>query len=126
MSKWEKLQVERIIPENPKVVVFRLSGALTSTRESYDLLEQVKDDTGSNYPQVVINLEQVTRITSAGVGILCACFTSILRSDGRFCLVGVSDRNRILMEIVGLWSKIDHFETEADVRFDRSLSRGVG
>ena len=118
MSVWEKLEWETIVPENPGVILLRLSGALSSSRESYALLDEVRDNLRANYKKIVFNLENVERLTSAGVGILCACFTSIANSKGKMYLVGVSDRNRTLLDIVGLWDQLLHFSSESEVQFD--------
>jgi len=118
MSVWEKLEWEIIVPENPGVLLIRLSGALSSSRECYALLDEVRDKIKEDYKKLVFNLEHVERMTSAGVGILCACFTSIANAKGKMYLVGVSDRNRTLLDIVGLWDQLLHYPSEADVEFD--------
>ncbi len=118
MSVWEKLEWETIVPENPGVILLRLSGALAGSRESYALLDEVRDNLRGDYKKVVFNLEHVERMTSAGVGILCACFTSIANSEGKMYLVGVTERNKTLLDIVGLWDQIMHFPGEADIQFD--------
>jgi len=118
MSVWEKLEWESIVPENPGVILLRLNGALSSSRESYALLDEIRDDLRSNFSKIVINMERVERMTSAGVGILCAAYTSITNSGGKMCLVGVSERNRTLLNLVGLWDQLLHFPGEADVKLD--------
>lgn len=118
MSVWEKLEWETIVPENPGVILLRLSGALSSSRESYALLDEVRENLRSDFTKIIFNLEHVERMTSAGVGILCAAFTSIANAKGKMYLVGVSERNRTLLDVVGLWDQLLHFPSETDVQFD--------
>jgi len=118
MSVWENLSWERIVPENPSTVLLRLSGALTSTAESYAFLEEVRSELAEEITHVVVNLEKVERITSAGVGILCAAFSSVKGKGGELVLVGLSDRNQVLLKAVGLWDQIKHFDGETDVKLD--------
>ena len=117
MSVWANLEWERVVPENPSTVLLRLSGALTSTPESYAFLEEVRSDAGKDITHVVVNLEKVERITSAGVGILCAAYSSMKGHDGELILVGLSERNQVLIKAVGLWDQIKHFDGEGDVDF---------
>ncbi|MBC8366523.1 STAS domain-containing protein [bacterium] len=118
MSVWEKLEWETIFPENKGVILLRLSGALGGSRESYALLDEVRDNLRGDHKKIVFNLENVERMTSAGVGILCAIFTSIANTDGKMYLVGVTERNKTLLDIVGLWDQLAHFSSESDVQFD--------
>jgi anti-anti-sigma factor len=118
MSVWAELKTERIVPENPKVVLYRLSGALSDTKASYAFLKTVRDDVKAGIATVVINLTTVERITSSGVGILCTCFTSLRSAKGRLVIVGVTDRNREILQAVGLWSVLDHCATEAEIVID--------
>ena len=118
MSVWHKLEWEHLKPENPGVILFRVNGALNGSGECYDFLEDVRKEIKSEIKHVVINLDGVERINSAGVGILCACYTSITNSDGKMYLVGVNDRNQMLMKVVGLWDQLLHFPLEKDVVFE--------
>ena len=117
MTVWANLEWERIVPENPNTILLRLSGALTSTPESYAFLEEVREDVSKNFTHVVVNLEKVERITSAGVGVLCAAYSSMKNCDGELILVGLSERNQVLIKAVGLWDQIKHFDGEGDVDF---------
>jgi anti-sigma B factor antagonist len=118
MSVWHKLQWEQVAPENPGVTLFRMHGALDGSKECYSFLEDVRKEVSAGLKHVVINLDGVERINSAGVGILCACYTSVTNVDGKLYLVGVNDRNQMLMKVVGLWDQLRHYPTEKDVVFE--------
>ncbi len=118
MSVWAKLQYERIEADSPRGVIYRLTGALTDSQESYAFLEDVKADAKGGRPTALVNLVGVERINSSGIGILCACFTSLLSAQGALHLVGVSERNQTLLQAVGLWGKIAVHDSEEGVTLD--------
>ncbi len=118
MSVWHKLEWEHLKPENPDVMLFRVSGALIGSKECYEFLEDVRRDVKQHVKHVVVNLAGVERINSAGVGILCACHTSITNQGGRLYLVEVGERSQMLLKVVGLWDQITHFPAEKDVVFE--------
>ncbi len=117
MNAWSELKWVRVEPENPAVILFRLSGSIKGSQECYSFLEDVRKDAKGDYKHVVLNLDGIDRINSAGVGILCACFTSITGTEGKMYLVNVSDRNKMLLEVVGLWDQLNHYASEDDVVF---------
>ncbi len=118
MSVWHKLTWDHVKPANPDVMLFRVSGALVGSKECYEFLEDVRRDIKQHVKHIVINLKDVERINSAGVGILCACYTSITNQQGKMYLVEVSERNQMLLKVVGLWDQLPHFATEQDVVFE--------
>ena len=68
-----------------------------------------------NPPSAVTMVSGPTRpANQGGVGILAASYTSARNAKARVCIVSVPERGRILLEIVGLWGVIEHFENEED------------
>ena len=114
MAGWKKLQSERIVHDQPKAVVYRLTGVLTDTKEAFELLDDIRGAIADDYPLIVINLEKIDHLTSAGIGVVAAAYTSAKRDGSRICLAGVADRGRSLLELVGLWSLLDHAQTEME------------
>ncbi|MCA9726276.1 MAG: STAS domain-containing protein [Candidatus Eisenbacteria bacterium] len=114
MTAWKKLESQRIDHEQPQAVVYRLSGVLTDTKEAFDLLDDLRKAIRDGSPLIVINLEKIDHLTSAGIGVLAAAYTSAKRDGSRICLTNVADRGRSLLELVGLWALIEHRDTEAD------------
>ena len=98
MAGWKKLQSERIVHDQPKAVVYRLTGVLTDTKEAFELLDDIRGAIADDYPLIV----------------LAAAYTSAKRDGSRICLAGVADRGRSLLELVGLWSLLDHAQTEME------------
>jgi anti-anti-sigma factor len=115
MREHPTLEFERI--ERPVLggVIYRLQGKLIGTRECYELLESVRDDVHDGVTPVAIDLSAVERVTSPGIGILAACYTSLKRANGRLVLLATPPHVRSLLELVRLWPLVEHAETEQDL-----------
>ena len=100
MSKWDKLKVERADRADAGVLVFRLSGMLDSGPETYAFLEQVQFESRKGSARVVIDLGGISMITSAGVGIIAACYTSVSNAGGRMCIASVQGRAQTILNVV--------------------------
>ncbi len=114
MTHWNKLEVKWVEHGETPVTVYHLSGLLTNSPESYAFLDEVLGRVRKGHNRVVINLDQVGHITSAGVGILAACYTSANNAGGRFCLTRVPDRARAILNVVGLLSLVGECPTEEE------------
>lgn len=114
MTKWDKFAVERSERAGTGVTVFRFAGVLTNSRESYDFLERVQEETRKKPMRVVLNLSGLEHLTSAGLGIIAACFTSVTRSGGRMCLAGAEGRVRVILNVMRMLDVIENASTEEE------------
>jgi len=114
MWKRGQLKAERTLREDPSAVVFRQSGKLSDTRDCYELLDEIRTDVKGGNSFFVLDLGQVEHLTSCGVGMLAACFTSVANEGGKLCLAAVPERARAVLEVVGLWNVIEVFPSEAE------------
>ncbi|MBD3335033.1 MAG: STAS domain-containing protein [Candidatus Eisenbacteria bacterium] len=112
MEGRKKIQVEELRRGDSKSVIYRLSGSLTDTHEGYQFLEQVRQAVADGFRLVVLNLSGMRHISSAGVGILAACYTSVKRNEGRMSLVDVPKQGETLLKLVMLWDLLGHHDTE--------------
>jgi anti-anti-sigma factor len=112
MTNWKKLQTEELT-QGP-VLIFRLRGVLTSSTESYTFLEKIQDLVHAGSRHIVINMEQVDPLTSAGVGVLAACFTSVTNAGGKISLVKVPDRAKAVLKVVHLYELMGDCADEAE------------
>ena len=108
------LQVTRDEPGDPRAVIFRLAGKVTGTRECYEFLEDVRDAIRAGRTMVVLNLERVEKMSSPGIGILAACYTSAVRADSRLGLVAVPEPVAVLLQIVRLWDLLPRYASEQE------------
>ncbi len=107
-----KLEISRTEHKDPKTVVYALSGPLTDTRECYELLDDVRGELKNGYLTIVLDLGKIARVTSSGIGLLAACFTSAKNAGGRMCLASVPEKTKILLELVQLWDIIGHYASQ--------------
>jgi anti-anti-sigma factor len=114
MARWKSLDIERIAETENKTVLYRLAGRLSGTKECYELLEMVRDDVHVGHFRVILNLADVNRVSSPGIGILAASYTSITNAGGTLMVVAVPKAVRQLLEMVRLWNLLVEFETEAE------------
>ncbi len=112
MRERRVLEWETVETGSEDMVLFRLRGRLTGTKESYDFLEDVRDAVRDGRINVVINAEKLERVSSPGVGVIAACFTSVMNAKGSLALTQVSKQLQTLLEIVCLWDLLGHYASE--------------
>ena len=109
-----ELHVDRVVDPKGAHVVYRLSGVLGETQATYAFLEEVRRDIGTLPPKIVLNLQRVERLTSPGVGVIAACFTSAQNAGKRMVLAAVPKPHLRVLEVAGLTAVIPTAATEAD------------
>lgn len=114
MTHWNKLVVERHEVPQAHVTVYRLSGVLTNSTESYAFLDQLSERTRKGPIRIVLNMDQVEHVTSVGVGILAACYTSVTNTGGQIRLAAVPLRARAILNVVKLLETMGEQATEED------------
>jgi len=112
VTNWKKLEAGEA--EQDGVRIYRLHGVLTSSPEAYAFLDKVMDEVHRGDRRFVINLEHVDTLTSAGVGILAACYTSVTNGGGRIHLAQVPARARAILKVVHLLELLGDFPTETE------------
>jgi anti-anti-sigma factor len=112
VSKFDKLRVDRADRKAEGVLVFRLSGVLDSSTESYAFLEEVQRESHAAPPRIVLDIRGVNLITSAGVGIIAACYTSVSNAGGRICLSSIQGRALQILNVVRLLDVVDNAPSE--------------
>ena len=114
MSNWPQFTVELAEHKAPEAIIYRLSGVLTNSRESYEFLENLQHRMRAKPGLAVLNLERLERITSAGVGIIAACYTSSMNAHGRLVLVSIPKQVETVLNVVCLLKVIEHHRTEEE------------
>jgi anti-anti-sigma factor len=114
MRNYGKFTIERDNQAAPGVLVYRLKGLLTNAPESYEFLEEVRRRLREESPRAVLNLQGVERITSGGVGIIAACFTSAINAEGKLVLAAVPKPVELILNIVCLLQVVESFATEGE------------
>ena len=88
------LHVEHITSQDGKSLIYRLRGVLGESTYSYDFSDDMRKSVKDGPEKVILNLEKLEYITSAGVGVIAAGFTSAQRADERRTMVGSGDRSQ--------------------------------
>jgi len=94
------------------VVILRLQGRLTLGEETNSLRETVRGLLEKGQRRIVLNLQGVSYIDSAGVGTLASVFTSARSKDGVLKLVGLGTHSRDLLQMTKLLTVFDVAEDE--------------
>jgi anti-anti-sigma factor len=106
------LNVDKVPSPDGKTLVYRMKGALGETHFAYDLVEEMRQAYQAGTERVVLNLSKLDYITSSGVGIIAAGFTSARRAEKKFFLVGIPKKVRHVLDITGILDVVKHFDTE--------------
>ena len=93
-------------------VVFRLQGPLTDADDCFAFLEMFRQVVRAGAKSVVLDLREMTRLSSGGVGILASCQASAGSSNANLCLFGLAKQPRTILEIVRLLTVMRAVETE--------------
>lgn len=109
MKERPSLEVTQERPGDLDAVIFRLAGKVTGTPECYAFLEGVRDEIHAGRKVILLDLERVTKMSSPGIGILAACYTSATHAGGRLGLVAVPEPVAVLLRIVCLWDLLPRY-----------------
>lgn len=121
MSPREKLVSTRSAMSSPDLVFYHLEGELRDDKNSFGLLESVRRDLRKDSKFIIINLQKISYLSSGGIGILAAVFTSCKKCSAHVVLVEVPELSISLLKLVCLWDVIEHKATEAEA-IDYALS----
>ena len=102
MTARPSLTVSYDVQTDHRALVCTLTGSLIGTAESYDFLQEVRDQLENSCRHVVLDLAHVKRINSTGVGILAAIYTSAHEREGLVVLVNIDNPTRSLLSVMHL------------------------
>jgi anti-sigma B factor antagonist len=107
------------------VIVVRLSGTIFFDEESTFLRARVKDLLGKSV-QIVLDLGNVTRIDSSGLGTLVALYVSARKVGGDIKLTNLGNHIKEALRITRLVTLFDIFDRteEAVASFNRAATAG--
>lgn len=95
-----------------KITTYLPQGTLNGHQECFDWLEGIRSDIQSGAKCVILDLSQVSRIDSTGIGILASIHVSSVNAGGKLCLIGLDARQRALLDATWLSRVIPSFESE--------------
>ena len=96
------------------VVVFDVSGRIVAGDEVKSLRESIRELLMRGEKDIILNLQDVPYIDSAGIGELVRAFVAIKREQGSLQLLKPTRKVREVLEIVKLTTVFRIFDTEAN------------
>ena len=106
------MKIEERALEN--VVVLDLKGKLTIGEGDQLLKETIQKLMEKGHNNLLLNLEGVPYVDSAGVGEIVRTYTTVSRQGGSLKLLNLTKRITDLLAITKLLTVFDTFESEAD------------
>ena len=97
------------------IAILNLSGSLLGGPDSYERMPaEFKTLIDDGLKKVVVNLEQVRRMNSTGLGILIRCYMSVKKTDGDLKLTGLGDTIKGILVMTKLNTVFDTYPTLED------------
>ena len=97
------------------VAILNLSGSLLGGPDSYERMPaEFKTLIDDGLKKIVVNLEQVRRMNSTGLGILIRCYMSVKKADGDLKLTGLGDTIKGILVMTKLNTVFDTYPTLED------------
>jgi anti-sigma B factor antagonist len=103
--------VERRVAD---VTILRLAGRLELDDGDFVLRDHVNRLVEEGRVNVVLDMKDVTRVDSAGIGVLVSKYLSVKRRGGAIKLLRITERTRRLLHITRLDTVFETFEDEAE------------
>ena len=95
------------------VLIFTLTGALVGSPHAYELQDDVRGRIAGGARRIVLDLEQVTKIDSAGVGILASLMWSASQAGSGLVIAALPPTVEKMLGIAMLLDRIDHAPSRA-------------
>jgi anti-sigma B factor antagonist len=102
---------ERIVGD---VTILDLKGKITLGEGDEALKDKINSLTLQNRKQILLNLEGVPYIDSAGLGEVVRTYTTVSRQGGQLKLVNLTKRIEDLLSITKLLTVFETFESEPE------------
>ena len=96
------------------VTVLDLSGKIVLGEGDVAIKERIKDLLADGQRKILLNLESVTYIDSAGLGALISSYATVKRESGYMKLVNLTKRVQDLLAITKLITVFETFDNQED------------
>lgn len=114
MTTWKALEWKTQLDAGKGIRIHRLKGVLTDSSNSYAFLHTALEETKGDPRPLLLNMSEVEHLTSAGVGVLAALYTSTAQARLPIALASLSRRGQLIIEVVNLHKLIATYESETD------------
>ena len=114
MTHWGTLTSHSSLDSMTGIRIYQVSGALTGSHDAYALLERVRSELRIAPHHALFDLAAVDHLTSAGVGIIAAIYTSADETRHKVALCSLSRHNALFLNVVHLDRVIPVFGSRTD------------
>lgn len=94
------------------VRIIDVEGKILLGEGDVEIKQAVDDLLKNGYKKILLNLEKVPYIDSAGLGEIIRCFTALRRNGGSFKLLSPNSRIIDLLDITNLLNVFDWYDDE--------------
>jgi anti-sigma B factor antagonist len=105
--------VDKRIEGNGRVTVYSPHGKINGQADCFTWLEEARETIQAGQKSVVLNLSDVDRIDSTGIGIIASLHVSATNASGKLCLTGLNEQQRHMFEATWLLRVIESADNEA-------------
>jgi anti-sigma B factor antagonist len=98
--------------KNGNAVIVDLNGRITLGENTQTLRDEVKSLLAQGNKNIVLNLQNVSYVDSAGLGELIAAYTTATNQGGTIKLVHLQDKIKDLLQITKLHTVFSTFDNE--------------
>ena len=95
-----------------ETVVIDVAGRVTIGHDA-KMRDSITEALETGARNIIMNMEQVTKLDSSGIGELVVAHTSVKQRDGRFILVALSDRLAAALQITQVLGVLESFDDMA-------------
>ena len=96
------------------VTILELEGRLVLEEGDVALRDCVNRLVQQGHVKIVIDMQKVTRLDSAGIGMLVSKYVTAYFRGGRLKLLNLTNRGEALIEVTKLYTVFELFESEAE------------
>jgi anti-sigma B factor antagonist len=92
------------------VIIVDVDGNLTGGRETDECHMKVKTLIANGYKHLVLDLSNVKRINSLGLGMLMACYSLYINAGGKMKIAGVSEKVNSILVMTNLITIFEQYQ----------------
>lgn len=110
MTRWKEMEWQAAVDAGTGIRVYRLAGVLTDSRDAATLIDLVRSELQSDPRSILLDLTGVELLTSAGVGMVAAIYTSAHNAVRPLAIAGLNPRTRQILQVVRMLQFIRAFD----------------
>lgn len=95
-----------------RIAIVEVRGKLAVEEGAKELRTRIKELSSAGHQQIVLNLQNVSRVDSTGIEALVSSYTTLAKGGGTLKLASASDPLHHLLEITKLLTVFETYEEE--------------